>query len=122
MIVGTGHSPEHACLYCESAGILISGEQQQFPDGKYVGLLPDSIALASQERRPWMINPCAMVSLRLVLDGRLDSLSVAQSDKHRVVAPFPVTIADDPLTCVARGAGSALEFMDQTGHDLFLVD
>lgn len=76
-------------------GILLSGEQQQFPDGPHAGLLPDSVALVSQERRPWIINPCAMVSLRLVLDGRLDSLSVARSDKHRVVAPFPVTIDGD---------------------------
>lgn len=27
VIVGTGHSPEHACLYCEEAGVLISGDQ-----------------------------------------------------------------------------------------------
>ncbi|MGF1641800.1 MAG: MBL fold metallo-hydrolase [Rhodospirillales bacterium] len=27
VIVGTGHSPEHACLFCEGAGILISGDQ-----------------------------------------------------------------------------------------------
>ena len=27
VIVGTGHSPEHACLYCESLKLLISGDQ-----------------------------------------------------------------------------------------------
>jgi glyoxylase-like metal-dependent hydrolase (beta-lactamase superfamily II) len=27
VIVGTGHSPEHACLYCEELGIFISGDQ-----------------------------------------------------------------------------------------------
>lgn len=27
VIVGTGHSPEHACLYCEDPAILISGDQ-----------------------------------------------------------------------------------------------
>ncbi len=27
VVVGTGHSPEHACLYCESLGVLISGDQ-----------------------------------------------------------------------------------------------
>ncbi|WP_051785882.1 MBL fold metallo-hydrolase [Endozoicomonas numazuensis] len=27
IIVGYGHSPEHACLYCESLNILISGDQ-----------------------------------------------------------------------------------------------
>jgi glyoxylase-like metal-dependent hydrolase (beta-lactamase superfamily II) len=27
IVVGSGHSPEHACLYCESLNILISGDQ-----------------------------------------------------------------------------------------------
>lgn len=27
VIVGTGHSPEHACLHCGSLGVLISGDQ-----------------------------------------------------------------------------------------------
>jgi glyoxylase-like metal-dependent hydrolase (beta-lactamase superfamily II) len=27
VIVGTGHSPEHACLYCPALGVLISGDQ-----------------------------------------------------------------------------------------------
>lgn len=27
VIVGTGHAPEHACLYCADLGILISGDQ-----------------------------------------------------------------------------------------------
>jgi len=31
----------------------------------------------------------------------------------------PVIIADDPLTCVARGGGRALELMDEKGIDLF---
>jgi rod shape-determining protein MreB len=29
---------------------------------------------------------------------------------------LPVIIADDPLTCVARGGGKALELMDQAGN------
>lgn len=27
IIVGSGHSPEHVCLYCEQLGVLISGDQ-----------------------------------------------------------------------------------------------
>ncbi|MCP5365896.1 MAG: MBL fold metallo-hydrolase [Hyphomicrobiales bacterium] len=27
VMVGTGHSPEHACLYCADLGVLISGDQ-----------------------------------------------------------------------------------------------
>ncbi len=75
-------------------GILISAEQQQYPDGEWIGLLPDSFVLATQQRNPARINPCALVSLRLVLDGQLDSLSVATDGKHRVIAPLPVTLRD----------------------------
>ncbi|MRH78613.1 MreB/Mrl family cell shape determining protein [Spiribacter sp. C176] len=32
---------------------------------------------------------------------------------------LPVIIAEDPLTCVARGGGRALEMMDEKGADLF---
>jgi hypothetical protein len=75
-------------------GILLSGQQQQYPDGPHVGLLPDSFALATQQRRPADINPCALVSLRLVLDGELDSLCVATDGSHRIVCPLPATIHD----------------------------
>jgi rod shape-determining protein MreB len=30
-----------------------------------------------------------------------------------------VVIAEDPLTCVARGGGKALEMIDERGRDLF---
>ena len=32
---------------------------------------------------------------------------------------IPVMVADDPLTCVARGGGKALEMIDMHGGDLF---
>lgn len=35
---------------------------------------------------------------------------------------LPVVIAEDPLTCVARGGGRALEMMDEHGGDLFVID
>jgi hypothetical protein len=75
-------------------GILLSAEQQQFPDGPWAGLLPDSITLETQARNPWRINPCALVSLRLALDGQVDYLAVASNDKHRVAAPFPVALRE----------------------------
>ena len=33
---------------------------------------------------------------------------------------LPVVLAEDPLTCVARGGGRALEMMDEKGTDLFV--
>ena len=35
---------------------------------------------------------------------------------------LPVIIAEDPLTCVARGGGRALEMMDEKGVDVFAVE
>ena len=32
---------------------------------------------------------------------------------------LPVVVADDPLTCVARGGGRALELIDMHGSDFF---
>jgi rod shape-determining protein MreB and related proteins len=43
-------------------------------------------------------------------------------DIDRLVAEetgLPVVIAEDPLTCVARGGGKALEMIDERGRDLF---
>jgi len=83
-------------------GILISAEQQQYPDGEKIGLLPDSFHLGRQQRLPADINPCALVSLRMALDGRLDGLSVVAKGNHRVVAPFPVTIEDGKARIQAK--------------------
>ena len=85
-------------------GILVSAEQQQYPDSEWIGLLPDSFVLRTQTRNPARINPCAIASLRMVLDGQLDSLAVAADGKHRVAAPFPVTI-DDGKANVQAPAG-----------------
>jgi rod shape-determining protein MreB and related proteins len=35
---------------------------------------------------------------------------------------IPVVIADDPLTCVARGGGRALEMVDEKGVDVFATE
>ncbi len=35
---------------------------------------------------------------------------------------LPVIIADDPLTCVARGGGAALEMIDEGGRDLLVLE
>jgi hypothetical protein len=83
-------------------GILVSGEQQEAPDGRYVGCLPDSFDLAAQRRQGPFINPCGLMSLRLALDGGLDSLAVAVEGGHRILAPFPVKIEGGKAVVRAR--------------------
>jgi rod shape-determining protein MreB len=65
---------------------------------------------------------CADVAERgIVLTGGgallrdLDKLISAETGLH-------VYVADDPLTCVARGGGRALEMIDMHGNDFFTPD
>jgi len=83
-------------------GILISAEMQQAPDGALVGTLPDSFDLAAQRRNGPFINPSAIMSLRMVCDGQLDSLAVASDAAHRIAAPFPVSLKDGKAVIRAR--------------------
>lgn len=79
-------------------GIVISAEEQIYPDGPFVGLLPDSFNLAAQLRVPYNINPCVVHMLRRMLDGRPTNVSVVDVAGRRVVSPFP-----------ARAEGSTLK-------------
>ena len=47
--------------------------------------------------------------------GDLDQLLMEETG-------LPVVVADDPLTCVARGGGRALELFDERGGDVFTVE
>ena len=35
---------------------------------------------------------------------------------------IPVIVADNPLTCVARGGGRALEMVDDKGANIFAIE
>lgn len=74
-------------------GITVCAERMIYPDGGSVGCLPDVFDLRGQRRLPADIQPGLVVSLRRQLDGLPDGLSVAVAAGHRVIAPFPVTIA-----------------------------
>lgn len=91
MIVGRGHSPEHACLYCEEADVLISGDQvlpkispnvsvwPQEPEGRPLELYIDSIArLRSEVSGDPLVLPSHNWPFRGV-HARLDDL-----DAHHV--------------------------------------
>jgi len=85
-------------------GILAAAEAMQHADGPQVGCLPDAFRLAAQQRLPASINPCALVSLRLLVDGEEPGLSVAVAGSHRFVAPFPMKV-DGATVDVAAPAG-----------------
>ncbi|MCX7887743.1 MAG: hypothetical protein N3B01_10905, partial [Verrucomicrobiae bacterium] len=83
-------------------GILIAAEQMQWPDGPYVGCLPDYIVIPTQKRAPAPVTPNLLAMLRLRLSGEPDSLVVAANHKHRIVAPFPIELRTDKAIIHAR--------------------
>jgi len=83
-------------------GILLCSEQMQYPDGPHLGCLPDSFNLPSQRRLPADVNPCVLIGLRERINGNLDALAVAQTDKHLVVSPYPVKIEGDSAIITAK--------------------
>jgi hypothetical protein len=111
-------------------GILIAAEQMQYPDGQYAGCVPDSFSLAEQHRNGPAINPCAIVSLRLRLEGQLDSLGCAIADGHRVVAPFPVALSGNRAVIQGRAGvkyqavvdGRRVVEINSRGTDEFTVE
>jgi hypothetical protein len=93
-------------------GILIAAEQMQYPDGPNAGCVPDSFNLAQQTRNGPAINPCALVSLRLRLEGEVDALGCASANGHRVVAPFPVSLKGDRAVIQGRAGVSYQAVVD----------
>ncbi len=98
-------------------GILVTGEQMQYPDGPSIGLLPDSFKLAIQKRVPADINPTVLVMQRRLLDGKLESLAVVVSPdkKFRVVSPYPTkleTTADGkPVAVIDAPSGTTYQVL-----------
>ena len=93
MIVGRGHSPEHACLYCEEADVLISGDQvlprispnvsvwPQEPNGRPLELYLESLSRIGSEIKG---NPLVLPSHDWPFYGlhaRLDDLTAHHHER-----------------------------------------
>jgi len=65
VVVGRGHSPEHACLYCESRGLLLSGDQVLPRISSNVSVFPTEPA--ANPLREWL-ESCQSLRQRLPSD------------------------------------------------------
>ncbi len=85
VITGHGHSPEHACLYCEELDVLIAGDQvlpkispnisvwPQEPDADPLTLFLDSLEKFRGLGQDTLVLPSHNLPFR-GLDGRIDDL------------------------------------------------
>jgi hypothetical protein len=71
-------------------GILHAVEKIQYTDGEEAGCIPALFEIETQQGKSWKVNPCALVSLRFLVEGKLDSLFVLSIGTERYVSPYPI--------------------------------
>ena len=71
-------------------GILQAAENLQYTDAERAGCVPEFFDVVKQERYGWTMNPCALVSLRWAVEGKVDSLFVLTDGRDRYTAPYPL--------------------------------
>jgi rod shape-determining protein MreB len=79
----------------------------------------DSVKIALEQTPPELTADVAERGLVLTGGGALLSNIDRLLEEE---TGLPVLVAEDPLTCVARGGGRALELIDRRGGDVFAVE
>ncbi len=143
VVVGSGHSPEHACLWNEEAGVLISGDQvlprissnvsvnisepnanplKEWLDSidKLLSVLPDDLLVCPAHGEPFRGLHTRLKALRDEHHMRLDALSEAMKTPMRVVDSFTLLfnrqINDDNRGMATGEAFSHLRYLENAGR------
>ena len=139
VIVGRGHSPEHACLYCAERGLLIGGDQllptisanvSVYPTEPAANPLADWLATLATIRgripadvlvlpahgRPYRGAHARIDELLATHEARLDALLEYCAEPRRAVDAFPALyrreISDDNLTFATGEAVAHLNYLE----------
>ena len=76
-------------------------------------MIVQAVKIALEQTPPELVSDIAETALVLTGGGALlRDLDVLLAEE----TGLPVIIAEDPLTCVVRGGGKALELIDRTGN------
>jgi hypothetical protein len=71
-------------------GILHRIEHIQWTDGEAAGCIPEKYDVAAAKPFGSQVNPCALISLRLALEDKPESLYLFIDGKDRYVSPYPL--------------------------------
>lgn len=120
VVMGAGHSPEHACLYCEELKLLISGDQvlprissnvSVFPTepdadplsewlaslDKLKQIVPDDVLVLPAHHDCFFGLHARLTALRQDSERKLDRLRTALREPKRVIDAF-VDLFNRPIT------------------------
>jgi hypothetical protein len=73
-----------------ATGILHAAEKMQFTNGNNIGCVPDKFEIESQYGSDLGINPSAVATLRLTIEGKPSTLFVLTDHGNRYASPFPL--------------------------------
>ncbi len=131
VIVGRGHAPEHACLYCEEKGVLISGDQVLPKISPNISLSaiepgadPLSEYLESLERLAVLPQEVLVLPSHNLpffgLHSRIEALSAHHAERLNVLAEFCRTprTAAQTLKVMFRRELDAHQIMFAMGESL----
>jgi glyoxylase-like metal-dependent hydrolase (beta-lactamase superfamily II) len=132
VMVGTGHSPEHACLVDEAGGLMISGDQvlpritsnvslslsepEADPLGDWLAsierlkTLPDTLLVLPSHGEPFTGLHARLEALAEGHRGRLDALQAHLSEPRRAVDCFSILFGrriDEKVIGLATGEALA---------------
>lgn len=143
VVIGSGHSPEHACLFNEAANILISGDQilpkissnvslgasepMANPLGdwlasieKLLDVLPEDVLVLPAHGEPFRGAHERLKALRSEHHTRLDALSSFCAEPRRATDCFPVLfnreIGDSHRGLATGEALAHLRYLEVTGR------
>ena len=143
VIVGTGHSVEHACLYCEEANVLISGDQVLPTISSNVGvwptepaanpladwfaslkrlrdLLPDDVLVLPSHGKPFRGIKHRLEALITEHEDGLDQLRMLCQEPRRAVDAFPALfkgpVNDNNLIMAVSEAIAHLNYLVYEGE------
>lgn len=142
VVVGSGHSPEHACLYDAEHGVLISGDQilprissnvsmnSGEPDADPLGewlasidkllTLPDDLLVCPAHGEPFRGMHVRLGALRDEHHSRLDAMAAALTQPRRAVDCFALlfkrNIGADHMGLATGEALAHLRHLEATGR------
>lgn len=143
VVVGSGHSPEHACLWNEREGVLVAGDQVlprissnvsvniTEPEGdplgdwlssidRFLEVLPEDLLVCPAHGEPFKGLHVRLKALRDEHNNRLDALTEFVAEPRRAVDCFPIlfnrAIGDEHRDLATGEAVAHLRRLERDGR------
>lgn len=103
-----------------ATGILHSIEQMQELNGPNAGCFPESYSISMQQNQSYRLNPAALASLRLAIEGEPEGLFIVHDASDRVASPFRARLSPEGAMIDPAPSGLRYQIL-RNGHETIQV-